>query len=226
VVAWLALVRTHRPKDQTVDLSVLERSAEDGPALPAWRRLVVVGVAVVTVGLWITEPLHGITPPVVAFVPVTVLAVSGVIQAADIRSLEWDVLLLLAGGLALGVAVSRTGLADYLVAALPLGTAGPLALAAALATLTAVLSNFMSNTATANIVVPMGIAFAPGAEAPVVVAIALSASAAMALPVSTPPNAIAFASGHLVNRDFVPFGVLIGVLATSLAVLWAALLLG
>jgi len=224
VIAWLVLGARYR-SDRAIDLSILERD-DDDPPLPAWRRYVVVAVVLVTVGLWTTEPLHGISPPVVAFVPVTVFTVAGVLRSDDVRGLEWDVLLLLAGGLALGVGVQRTGLADWVVGALPFEGASPLLLAAGLALTTAVLSNFMSNTATANIVIPMSLALSGDAAAPVVVAIALAASAAMALPVSTPPNAIAFASGELESRDFITLGVGLGLLATALSVGWAALVLG
>tara|TARA_R110002073_G_scaffold241497_6_gene403490 strand:- start:13460 stop:15013 length:1554 start_codon:yes stop_codon:yes gene_type:complete len=193
--------------------------------LPMWRRLVVVLGGAVTVGLWLTEPLHGISPPVVAFVPVTVFAVSGVINSEDIRSLEWDVLLLLAGGLALGVAVSRTGLASYLVSALSLQGTSAVVLALVLAAVTAALSNFMSNTAAANITVPIGLALAIGYEAQVVVPIALAASAAMCLPISTPSNAIASSSGDLESKDFIQIGLILGVVAIALAVGWTSLLL-
>ncbi len=223
LIAWRLLGWRFPAAEPRIELSVLQQ--DEVPELPAWRRLVVVIVALITVGLWTTEPLHGISPPVVAFVPLTVFTATRVLRSSDVRSLEWDVLLLLAGGLSLGVAVARTGLADYVVGALPVEAASPLVIAAALALTTAVLSNFMSNTATANIVVPMALAVAPGAEAPVVVSIALAASAAMALPVSTPPNAIAFAAGQLESRDFVPIGLALGLLATALAVGWSALVL-
>jgi solute carrier family 13 (sodium-dependent dicarboxylate transporter), member 2/3/5 len=83
----------------------------------------------------------------------------------------------------------------------------------------------MSNTAAANIVIPMGIALAPGAEASVAVAVALAASGAMCLPVATPPNAIAYAAGELQTRDFIRGGLLLGALGTVLVVSWTALLL-
>ena len=218
-VAGLLLLRKYPSTMGPVDYASMD--SPDGEAgFPAWRRLVVVLGGALTVMLWLTEPLHGVSPPVVAFVPVTVFSVSGVINSEDIRSLEWDVLLLLAGGLALGVAVSRTGLASYLVGALSMQDASAVMIALLLAFITAVLSNFMSNTAAANITIPMGLALAVGYEAQVVVPIALAASAAMCLPVSTPPNAIASSSGHLENKDFVGMGVILGVLAVLLAVAW------
>lgn len=226
LVAWWFLMRRFPTRVARVDLSMLGQTPADKPRMKRWRRLVVLAGVLLTVGLWLTEPLHGISATVVAFVPVTIFTFSQVLRSGDIRSLEWDVLLLLAGGLSLGVGVSQTGLAGYLVEKLPLDDASPLAIAFLLAGATAVLSNFMSNTATANIVVPMAIAVAGSSAGPVVVPIALSASVAMCLPVSTPPNAIAFSSGHLQTRDFIAGGVLLGVLGTVVSVLWSAIVLG
>lgn len=224
VVAWVWLLRRYPARDPRVDLSNLSAEPTDEP-LPAWRRYVVIAVLLVTVALWLTEPLHGASPPVVAFVPVTVLTVTKVIRSEDIRQLDWDVLLLLAGGLALGVAVSETGLAKWAVESLALGDASPIVLAGVLALATSVLSNFMSNTATANIVIPMAIALVPAAPTSVAIPVALAASSAMCLPISTPPNAIAFTSGVLQTKDFIPAGIVIAVVGTILAVLWPALLL-
>ena len=89
--------------------------------------------------------------------------------------------------------------------------------------LTMGLSNVMSNTAAANILVPISIAMGSGAENQIVVPIALGASAAMCLPISTPPNAIAFTSGRLRTRDFLSRGLL-GAVAPALAVAWCALI--
>ena len=189
--------------------------------LPAWRRLLVLATFVITIGMWLSEPLHGVPTPVVAFVPLTVFTVSGVLTSSDIRSLQWDVLLLLAGGLALGIGVSETGLADWLVSKLPTDDASPLVLAVIFAMTAMLLSNFMSNTAAANVIIPMGLALAVGSEAFVVVPIAFGASLAMCLPVSTPPNAIAYSTGQLDARDFLVGGVLIGVVGLAISIAWS-----
>jgi sodium-dependent dicarboxylate transporter 2/3/5 len=131
---------------------------------------------------------------------------------------------MLAGGLSLGVAVAETGLARWFVDALPVADLGMLPLALALAYLTSFVSNFMSNTAAANILVPIGAALAVGFEALVVVPMALSASAAMCLPISTPPNAVAFASGRVSSGDLLRGGLLIGAVAPALSVAWSAIL--
>lgn len=86
---------------------------------------------------------------------------------------------------------------------------------------TLVLGTFMSNTATANLILPLGISFAAttatGSAAAVVgISIALTASASMALPISTPPNAMAYAHGELETRDIALIGSLVGVLTAAL----------
>ena len=77
------------------------------------------------------------------------------------------------------------------------------------------LSTFMSNTAAANLLLPIGIASAtvagggglPATQA--ALSIALAASLSMSLPISTPPNAIAYASGEFSTRDLLRVGILI-----------------
>ena len=91
---------------------------------------------------------------------------------------------------------------------------------------TTILSNFMSNTAATNILAPLGIAIAVGFEPMVVIPLALGASTAMSLPISTPPNAIAFATGNLKATDFIRSGVLMGILGPLVSVLWIFWLFG
>jgi sodium-dependent dicarboxylate transporter 2/3/5 len=86
---------------------------------------------------------------------------------------------------------------------------------------TLLFSTFMSNTAAANLLLPIGVSFATtqgAAVLPVGISIALAASIAMALPVSTPPNAIAYASGEFNTRDIARAGSIVGVLATLLII--------
>ncbi|UCE02909.1 MAG: anion permease, partial [Candidatus Latescibacterota bacterium] len=78
----------------------------------------------------------------------------------------------------------------------------------------------MSNTATASILIPIAGVLLADREEFVTLVIALSASAALLLPVSTPPNAIAFSTGMVEARDFRFGGVLIGGAAPVLIVAW------
>lgn len=81
------------------------------------------------------------------------------------------------------------------------------------------LSNFISNTATVNLLTPIFVALASslsgdlaalGGAKTLLVGVAVFASLAMMLPVSTPPNALAFSSGYVRKEDMVKVGLLVG----------------
>ncbi len=225
-VIWLYLIFAHPSIHKSLDLRGLEWETRTGSLLPMWKRLLVFPVFLVTVGLWMTGPLHGMPTAVVSFIPITIFAVAGILNATEIRRLQWDVLLLLAGGLSLGVAIQKTGLATWILGLLPMDTMGLMAMAFLLAYVTTLLSNFMSNTAATNILAPLGIALAVGFEPLILIPLAIGASSAMCLPISTPPNAIAFATGELKTTDFLRGGLLMGLLGPAVAVIWVFWLLG
>jgi sodium-dependent dicarboxylate transporter 2/3/5 len=215
LVAWLLLWMLFRP--DAVDFHLEPTAHTIGG-----RGLYVLVVLIATVGLWMTDQLHGLPAAVVALLPAVAFTATGLLDRGDVNSLEWNILILIAGGIALGVGMQQTGLDQVLAEAVPAGsglTLGALVLA------TLLLSTFMSNTAAANLLLPIGISFAaatstaagPGAIQ-LGISIALAASVSMALPVSTPPNAIAYASGEITGRDFALAGVIIGLLAALLIV--------
>jgi sodium-dependent dicarboxylate transporter 2/3/5 len=206
-------------------LTVLYPSKTEGLQLQAGggrldlRGGYVLAVIVVTIALWLTDAVHGLPTAVVALLPAIAFTAPGLLGRRDFNSLQWHILFLIAGGIALGVGMQATGLDHVLIAAVPTGglyVLAPLVLAAL------ALSTFMSNTAASNLLLPIGISLAattPGAGAVEAgIAIALAASAAMALPVSTPPNAIAYAHGVLEARDMAVPGAIIGILAVLLVI--------
>jgi sodium-dependent dicarboxylate transporter 2/3/5 len=134
--------------------------------------------------------------------------------------------MLVAGGLSLGAAVVDTGLADRLAMHLGFltGVGSEVLVFAVLALVTVILSNFMSNTAAVALIVPVAVALLPGRELGVCLVLGLSASCALLLPVSTPPNAVAFATGEIQTRDLRPGGLLIGLLGPALIVGWVWLI--
>lgn len=173
------------------------------------HRITVMIVFSITVAMWMSESLTGISSPVVSFIPIVALAVSGVIGARDMRILPWDVLLLLAGGLSLGVGVEVTGLAQWFAGLVP-GNLGVVAIAAVFGILGLFLSNLMSNTAAAALLIPLASSLVgENGSTLVTVTIAISCSAAMALPISTPPNAIAHSTERLSSKDFLLPGILV-----------------
>lgn len=134
-------------------------------------------------------------------------------QAAKI---DWGVILLYGGGMALGELSFSTGLADGLgrsiTGLIPEG--GGVTLIAAAALVAAITSEFTSNTASANMVVPVGLALAAAVGAdPLAAGLAatFAASLGFMMPVSTPCNAIVYGSGRVPLRDMVRAGMILDV---------------
>ena len=195
--------------DHTDDTSKVHSAV---PSVPSWKKSAVVLTFGATVLLWLTGPLHAIPTTVVSFLPIVVFTMLGILDADDMRALNWDVIILIVGGLSLGSAVSASGLDKWIADVFATLSLPFLVLVPLFAYLVVALSNFMSNTAAANILLPLvaAVTVVLGNSSPVlaVVTVALSASLAMCLPVSTPPNAIVFASGALKSRDFWMMGIL------------------
>lgn len=213
LIAWLMLKRIYRSPDQNLRLKTTKGKIEG-------RGWFIVAVFVVTVALWLTDQWHQLPAPVTAMVPIVVLTATGMIDRQDYNNLEWHILALIAGGIALGLGIKLTGLDTLIVSYLPVESTFTFYL---LVLATLVMSIFMSNTAAANLIIPLAISIAVGAygqEQPQVVyfglSIALASSLSMALPISTPPNAIAFAQGTLRAKDFTKVGLAIGLIGVVL----------
>ncbi|MEL7450275.1 MAG: DASS family sodium-coupled anion symporter [Pseudomonadota bacterium] len=207
----------------------VELGSDEPVALPERRaRWLVAGITATTIGLWLTTPLHGVPVAVISLVPIVGLSMTQVLGTQQVRSLPWDTLMLVAGGLSLGAAVVDTGLADRMALGLSALTGigfQPL-IFLIMALLTVVLSNFMSNTATVSLILPVAVALLPGRELEMCLILGLSASCALLLPVSTPPNAVAFATGRITTADLRPIGIAAGLLGPLLIVTWVLLLSG
>lgn len=225
-VAWCFLVLRFLGREAFVpspDFKLSSGSA--GPKAHVAQLALVVATFVVTVLLWLTSPLHGIPTTVVSFIPICVLTATATLDGDDLKELSWDVLLLIAGGLSLGVAVRDSGLADWLVQQLPLSTLSVVGIALVMAFATMFLSNLMSHTAAANVIIPLALALLGSANALLAVPIALAASLAMCLPVSTPPNAIVYGTRQLEAKDLLLAGLLTGLLGPFVVVAWTVLVL-
>ncbi|WPP48359.1 SLC13 family permease [Catalinimonas niigatensis] len=214
--AWLLLYTTFRSKDASIELKPVARKI-DG------RGWYVILILVTTVLLWLTDRMHGLSTAVVALFPAIAFTATGLLTRSDINSLEWHILILIMGGIGLGEGMQLTGLDEVFVSFIP--GQGNMVLAA-LVIATILFSTFISNTAAANLLLPIGISFAlqnmdiGGDSNPlqVGISIALAASLAMALPISTPPNTIAYSKGDLETADFVRPGIIIGLLAVALII--------
>lgn len=198
-----------------------------GPWTTHERRaaLLVAGVIV----SWLVGPLFGIDEAVVAIsggiIAFLLPAGSGrarILEASDIPRFGWPILLLVGGGLSLGHAATSSGLADEVVGALSVLAAWPPLLALLLlAGATVAISEMSSNTATAAALLPLA---GPLGEAlgissvTVVTTLALASCAGFAMPVGTPPNAIAFGTGMVPLRRMIRLGIMLDAAFAILAV--------
>jgi solute carrier family 13 (sodium-dependent dicarboxylate transporter), member 2/3/5 len=222
VFSWWFLTRRYVPAGVPVDLAL---TAEFDRS-PAARLFYVVAAGTVT--LWLTEPLHGISSSTVGFLPVVVLLATQVMSGDDLKVLQWPVLWLVAGGIALGAGIGASGLDLWLLGLVTWDAFPVTAVVALLAFVGLGLSTVISNSATANLVVPLAISLATGIgtdPTAIAVVVALACSLAMALPISTPPNAIAYATGEVTTGDMASSGIVIGavgvgLLAFALPPLW------
>lgn len=182
----------------------------------SWRSRFVTAVTGVTILGWLTSDLHGLPSGTVALVPVVAFFGFRILDIPDFRSLSWDVLYIVGGGLSLGVAVSDSELSTWFVGLVPTSTLPPYALLVVVAVLAGIMTTIMSNTATANLLVPVVLGLGAAIAPPLLIVVAHACSVAMALPVSTPPNAMVFSSGELEVRDMLRPGLVISLLGLTL----------
>ncbi len=225
---WVALQKKYRIKRKSLDLSFLQKTKlEIDESISNTQVRVTMIIILTSLLFWLTSQWTGIPVSAVSGIPIVGFTMFGILDADDMRKLPWDTLMLVAGGLALGLAVQQQGLTDYFITFIAIEDLNFYVLAIVFAFITVIFSNIMSNTATTTIMVPLAISFMAliPDQSPKIVpfVIALSASCALLLPVSTPPNAIAFSTGNLDQSDFRYGGILIGILGPILVCLWVVL---
>ncbi|MEL6655259.1 MAG: DASS family sodium-coupled anion symporter [Bacteroidota bacterium] len=240
LLMWMALLRKYQPGTAPLDISDLlvkpERSERlvittkddrqeisliDGERV---RKRIVIVTLIVTLALWLTGRMHGIPPAAVSGIPIIVFTMVSIITGPDVRALPWDTLMLVAGGLSLGLAIQDAGISAYFIDQMAKWSINTLLLLPAFALLTVILSNIMSNTAAATILIPIALLW-PGVHPAILpITIGLAASCALYLPVSTPPNAIVFATGKVNQKEFRFGGTIVGLVGPILIIVWVSLM--
>ncbi|MBQ7017701.1 MAG: SLC13/DASS family transporter [Bacteroidales bacterium] len=226
-LGWLLLMKLFPFKQKRIELKI------EGEAKKDWRSIVVYITFALTVLLWITDKYTGVNSNVVAMLPIGVFCAIGVIGRRDLEEINWSVLWMVAGGFALGVALNETGLAKHLISAIPFDTWPVMAVLIGGGLLCYAMSNFISNTASAALLVPilgtvgtaMGGQLEPfGGVAVMLIGVAIGSSMAMILPISTPPNALAHSTGFIQQKDMMKVGIWVGIIGIVLGYLMLILL--
>ncbi|WP_289706097.1 SLC13 family permease [Phocaeicola sartorii] len=218
-IAWFILLRLFPFKQKTIELQI------DGEAKKDWRSILVYVTFAVTVLLWMSDKFTGVNSNVVAMIPVAVFCVTGVITKRDLEEISWSVLWMVAGGFALGVALQETGLAQHMIESIPFNTWPPVLMIVGSGLICYAMANFISHTATAALLVPIlaiaGISMREnlsslGGVETLLIGVAVGSSLAMVLPISTPPNALAHATGMIQQKNMEKVGLIMGAIGLVL----------
>ena len=231
LIAWLLLQWFFPFKSKKLVLEIPSNKKEKN-----WKSTVVWVTFIGTILLWMTESITKINSNIVALIPLGVLTACGIFTKEDIKEINWSVLWLVAGGFALGTCLQGTGLAKVLIDSIPFGSMPVILVLVVAGIVCYFLSNFISNSATAALLIPILIVIAEGMTDPsaannaeflslggskaMIVFIASCASLAMLFPISTPPNAIASSTGLVETKDMAKVGALIGLIGFVFGFFW------
>ena len=226
VIAWFLLMKLYPFKAKSIELKI---EGQEIKATPFQKYVVWVTFAL-TIILWVGESVFKINSNIVAMIPFAVFSATGIMKARHLEHINWAVLWMVAGGFALGTALNQTGLASTLIKTIPFASWNALIVMLVGGFICYFLSNFISNSASANLVVPIlivvGKAMAgnPGFEAlggvpAMIVGVAIAASVAMCLPVSTPPNALAHSTGMITTKQMAVVGIIMGAVGLTIGYL-------
>ena len=220
LIAWWLLCFFFPARQKSLVLDIR------GRFMSGWRPVVVYATFALTIALWMLGGLHGMDSNVVAMIPVAIFCCTGVVTKEDLKTVSWDVLWLVSGGIALGFGMEKTGLLQRLVTSIPFESFPPIMVMVSAMFVTLAMANFMSHTATANLIMPLMAVLAGalaglesfGGGAGLILAVTFSASLGMSLPISAPPNALASATGLVQTGHMARIGVLVGLIGLALTV--------
>ena len=218
-IGWWILLKMFPFTQKKIELNI------DGSMKKGFHANVVIVTFFVTVALWLLDSVTGINSYTVAMIPFMVFALTGVINKRDLEQINWSVIWMVAGGFALGYGLNKSGLAENAVNSIPFSKFSPLLILILGGAICYMLSNFISNSATAALLMPilaivcgaMGDKLeAIGGTPTVLIGVAIAASSAMILPISTPPNALAFSTNLVQQKDMSKIGIIVGVISMVL----------
>ena len=195
----------------------------------------VLAVFALVAAVWLLEAWHGIHPGIVALGGVVALAVLRDVRESDLGRINWTALLTFGAGLTLGLALTSSGVADWVATRLGGGGLGALPDVVAVGVVGAVtllLTTVASNTASAATLIPLAIPLASllGVDVTLLVAVvAIASSIDFALIIGTPPTMLAYSTGLFRPAEILRVGALLDVAGLALlltAVTWLWQVLG
>ena len=187
---------------------------KDFSNVPKWKQIISLVVLIVVIFAMIFEELIGISIQLSACLGALFLVLTGVLTEKEaLNSIDLKVVLLFGGSLSLAKALDVTGagsmIADKIVGLLG-SNPNPILLLLVIFLVTCVLTNFMSNTATTALMIPIAVSLANSLGADprsVVIATVIAGSCAYATPIGMPANTMVVGLGGYKFKDYVKSGL-------------------
>lgn len=192
------------------DTNIIVLSERDAEKPMGWRA----PFALATMALVIVVSAVGWVPiAITSLAGAVAMTLAGCLNADEVYdAIDWRIIILLAGLLPLGVAMSETGAAQFLVENTVglVRSSGPLVVLAVLYLMALVLTEFMSNAAAAVLLTPLGMSTAKMMEVdatPFLIAVTFAASTSFATPVGYQTNTMVYGAGGYRFVDFIKVGL-------------------
>jgi len=232
-MAWFLLTRLYPSHGERLDIGEMRQEAMDmGPLSPGEKRTLLVFLP--TVALWVTGaeiasrlglPPSFMSAAMVALAACVFLFAVRAIEWENARSISWDVFLIIGSGLALGEGLVYSGAAQWMAGGLGNALLGAqlLVVLLSVAFATVALTNFISNTATAAMFIPilLGLSVALNVQPELLVlACGLCVSLSFITPIGTPPFTLIYATKKVGRRDLAKAGIVITVPAVVMVCLF------
>jgi anion transporter len=200
--------------DAAVKAAKEEAGASDDSAPKSKTKMWISGLILVGVVICMALNLKTVPLQTAAVTGAILCVITGCLKEKEAYAgIDWVTIFLFAGMLSVATAMDKTG-AGKLIADTVVGMMGanpnPIVLCAVLYLISNVLTQFMSNTASAALLAPIGISIAQSIGAdpkPVLMSIGIAASMAFATPMATPPNTLVLGPGGFSFNDYVKVGV-------------------
>ena len=192
------------PEGRQIDDAVLSEEAQPRRENKMWHAMAVFAFVV----FMMASELVPLTTA--AMFGACMMVITGCMTMREaFRSVDWTTIFLFAGMLSMSAAMDKSGAAAIVANAVVSTVSDPWLLMLVCCALTAIITNFMSNTATAALMAPLALPIALGSgisPLPITMGIAMSASACFLTPIATPPNTIVLGPGRYTFLDYVKAG--------------------
>jgi sodium-dependent dicarboxylate transporter 2/3/5 len=221
IAGWAILLLLFRPekKDLKIDHKKMKLTRE---------QKIVLLIFLSTVFLWVTESFHHLSSATVAVISIVFFYISGMLNNGDFKKVDWESLVLIGGGLALGYGMHESGLDITFVNFIKdMVSTNPFLLLMTIAAFGVMFTSFISNTTASAVYIPLVTALAAAAgisTTNAVSAAALGVSFDFIFPFGTPPTAIAYSTKYAGMKDMIKAGLAISivgiVLIATVAMFW------